>query len=241
MALYKIADAYFYMEPKYETLSKQALPYLCSAAEEKAVRNSDIRIYDISASDALLKEYQEIRPVFSLNDCEYMLCGYGFTRYLLEFEGMMLHSSAVVYDGKAYLFSANCGTGKSTHTNLWTQVFDGAFIINDDKPAIRFIDGDFYVYGTPFSGKCDLSRNTRAKLAGICMLERGEQNEIKRIDDSIAIPALMNQIFRPKTLKNMDRCLEFIDKLVKNIPFYSMKCTISQDAARMAYEAMSKE
>ena len=49
----------------------------------------------------------------------------------------MLHSSAVVADGKAYLFTADSGTGKSTHTQLWPRMFgDRAYILNDDKPAL---------------------------------------------------------------------------------------------------------
>ena len=76
---------------------------------------------------------------------------------------MLLHSSAVVVDGYAYLFSADSGTGKSTHTGLWKQHFgDRAYIINDDKPAIRKVDGEWYVFGTPWSGKTDTSVNPRA-------------------------------------------------------------------------------
>ena len=32
---------------------------------------------------------------------------------------LLVHGSTVAVDGKAYLFTAKCGTGKSTHTRLW--------------------------------------------------------------------------------------------------------------------------
>ena len=62
---------------------------------------------------------------------------------LLKNHGFMLHASAVEVDGKAYLFSASSGTGKSTHTKLWQEYFgyDKALIINDDKPALKFEAG----------------------------------------------------------------------------------------------------
>ena len=48
-------------------------------------------------------------------------------------------------DDYAYVFSADSGTGKSTHTQLWLEHFgDRAYILNDDKPAIRLIDGKVY-------------------------------------------------------------------------------------------------
>ena len=37
---------------------------------------------------------------------------------LLERDTVLLHGSTVAVDGQAYLFTAPCGTGKSTHTRL---------------------------------------------------------------------------------------------------------------------------
>ena len=42
---------------------------------------------------------------------------------LLERDVLLLHGSTVAVDGRAYLFAAACGTGKSTHTRLWREVF----------------------------------------------------------------------------------------------------------------------
>ena len=53
-----------------------------------------------------------------------------------------------------------------------------AYILNDDKPALRLIEGIWYAYGTPWSGKHDISVNTGVPIGGICMLERGEENKI---------------------------------------------------------------
>ena len=53
--------------------------------------------------------------------------------FLFDRDILMTHGSTVAVDGKAYLFTARCGTGKSTHTRLWRQVFGNrAVMINDD-------------------------------------------------------------------------------------------------------------
>lgn len=77
--------------------------------------------------------------------------------------------------------------GKSTHTKLWIKKFgaENVQIINDDKPIIRFIDNDWYVYGSPFDGGTGINKNIRAKLGGIIFLERAEENSIEVLDKTV--------------------------------------------------------
>ena len=160
----------------------------------------------------------------------------------MNYNGLWIHASAVVVDGEAYLFSAPCGTGKSTHTSKWLQLFgDKAFIINDDKPAIRIIDDEYWVYGTPWSGKHDISVNTKAKLKGICFLHRAETNSIKFIDKASAVKEILDTSHFRTTAEQMMKKLEILDKIVRNVPIYEMGCTPTIEAAKMAYEFMSTE
>jgi hypothetical protein len=93
-------------------------------------------------------------PNISAKDLEYMESARQFYVTLLYREGLYLHASAVELEGRVYLFSGDSGVGKSTHTRLWQQVFgESARIINDDKPALRYLDGVWYAYGTPWCGK----------------------------------------------------------------------------------------
>ena len=156
-----------------------------------------------------------------------------------EYGGIMIHSSAVEVDGKAYLFSAPCGTGKSTHTKQWQKYFgaDQAIIINDDKPVLRRLEDGWYAYGTPFSGKTDENVNKKVKLQGICMLERGE-NRIRQIQPAEAIPLILQQTIRPKNEKYLGKMMEIMDQLLREVPVYRMQCDISEEAVKMSYEAM---
>jgi hypothetical protein len=163
-----------------------------------------------------------------------------FYKQLINYGGIMLHSSAVVVDGRAYLFTAASGTGKSTHTALYLREFgERAYILNDDKPAIRFEDGGFYAYGTPWSGKHDFSANERVPVGGICVLSRGEKNEISRIYGKAAILGIYSQTLRPQSAKYMDKVLSIIEKMIEKIPVWDLKCNMEPEAARLSYEAMS--
>lgn len=194
----------------------------------------------------VVSNYQELKknqPHLSEDDSEYIsTCG-NFYRQLISFEGMMLHASAVMMDGKAYLFSAPSGMGKSTHTTLWQKVFgeDRVRILNDDKPALRRIDGRWYAFGTPWSGKYDISVNEKVQLAGICMLGRGEENKIERYIGPKAIHAILEQTLRPKNPELMQKLLNLLDELMSEVPVWKMECNMDDGAALMSHRVMSGE
>ena len=225
---YKIAGLTVQMDSFGRTV-EQAAPYLCEAAEPDIIIRSD------------WKRLQESQPHLNDEDCEYMSSGGNFYRQLLKFDGMLLHASAVVVDGWAYLFSAPCGTGKSTHTGLWRQVFgDRAFILNDDKPAIRLENGQWFAYGTPWSGKHDISTNVRAKLAGICFLHRAEVNTIEPFGGTKAIFSLLEQTARPGGADQRMKIMILLDKLLTQVPVWQMGCNMDPQAALISYSAMSE-
>lgn len=226
---YKIAGLTVQMDSFGRTV-EQAKPYLCEAAQPQIVIHSD------------WQALQAVQPHLSKDDCEYMYTGSVFYRNLLQHDGFLLHSSAVVVDGKAYLFSAPCGTGKSTHTKLWLQVFgDRAYILNDDKPALRLEDGVWYAYGTPWSGKHDISANSRVPLAGICFLQRGEKNVIRPFGGSKAVFAFLEQTARPPETALRERLMDLMQKLMETVPVWHLECNMDPEAAVVSYEAMSGE
>lgn len=143
-------------------------------------------------------------------------------------------------DNKAVLFSAPCGTGKSTHTGLWRKYFgeDKAIIINDDKPAIRLMGDTFYVYGTPWSGKSDLNTNVKVPLQAIVFLEQASENCIERLSNKDAVRWLYYQSLRPtgpRSEEKTSNLLNLLDKIVCQIPIYKMGCTISEEAVELSY------
>lgn len=234
MRLYRVADLYVAVDFRYEETVKK------SAAYESKDRPEVIDVV-LNISDESFQKTREELSALSKEDVEYVYTGSIFYHALIEFGGLMLHSSAVVVDGYAYLFSADSGTGKSTHTELWLKKFgERAYILNDDKPAIRIEDGVAYAYGTPWSGKNDINKNAKAKLKGICFISRGEKNEIEKVDSGSIIPEIMKQTIRPSNEKIMDLLLNNIEKLLEIVPFYRMKCNMDIEAAEVAFGMMNK-
>jgi len=173
--------------------------------------------------------------------CEYTSTGMSFYSELPKYDAFMVHASAVIMDGRAYLFSALSGTGKSTHTALYRRVFgdERARILNDDKPALKLENGEFYAYGTPWSGKTDMNLNLRVPLGGICLLRRGEKNEIRKLTPQEAMCTILEQTIRPKDPVLMTRLMDAVDRLLEKDVIWEMKCTMDPEAAIVSYEAMS--
>ncbi len=227
MNTYRIADIIVGMDTFGRTL-QQAEAYRTADAEPELAVVSD--------AQAL----REKHPHLSLDDCEYMSTCACFYQRLTFFHGMMLHASCVVVDGKAYLFSAPSGTGKSTHVQLWLKLFgDRAFILNDDKPALRVIDGKIYVYGTPWSGKYDCSVNTRAELGGIAFLKRAEENSIHPMQATEAYYRLMDQTIRVCPPSAQLTFMDTIEKIASCNQIFELCCNMDPSAARLSYETMS--
>ena len=235
MDVYSIAGITVGYDAKYDMLKDRSLPYLCESAES-------VQFTIKLDNDELEKSLPEY-PLLDIQTLEYMRVGSLFYTALLDMGGFLLHASAVVADGVAYCFSAPSGTGKSTHTSLWLKEFadKGAYIINDDKPAIKVVDGVPLVYGTPFSGKFNKNVNTSAPLKALCFLERADVNSIRRITPFKAATMILDQTIRPDDEVRMDKLFENIEAVVTSVPSYILSCNISSEAALLASNEMSGE
>ena len=226
--IYQIAGLVVQMD-SFGRTEEQALPYRIET-EKKA---------DIVISSKWRK-LKALYPNISDEDAEYIASGAVFYQHILQYDGMLLHASAVVVNEKAYLFSANPGTGKSTHTGLWLKLFgEKAYILNDDKPALRLVDGKWYAFGTPWSGKNDISVNKGVPVAGICVLEREKHNHIAHFGGKEAIFALFKQTVQSKKAINRLKLLELMDSVISTVPIWKLRCNMELEAAVISFEAMS--
>lgn len=160
---------------------------------------------------------------------------------LLHSGVLLFHGSAVALDGEGYLFTADCGTGKSTHTRFWRQIFGSrAVMINDDKPFLKLTDTGVLVCGAPWSGKHGLDSNITVPLKGICILRRGSEDRIWPISGEDALPMLRKQACSPREPGDFVLWEGSVESLSRRVSLWEMECTKNENAALVSQEAMKK-
>lgn len=235
MPVYMIAGIAVEYDGKYNTVIERS---------EKYLADKDIKpLFSIQTNPKIIEYLRKQYPNSNESEYEYSDLGASFNTELVNYGGIMLHSSAVAVDGYAYLFSAPCGMGKSTHTQMWQKLLgeDKAVIINDDKPVIRKIDGVYYAFGTPFSGKHDISINKGFPIKGICFVCRGEENTIEKLKTEDAVTPFLNQTVKPYNMERYGQLLDIVDDLICSIPCYKLRCRADVEAAEVSYNAMKGE
>lgn len=171
---------------------------------------------------------------------------YSLCRALAEFlpsrDRVLFHGSSLAIDGQGVLFTAKSGTGKSTHTRLWREVFgERVVMINDDKPFLHIGPEETRICGTPWRGKHRLGTNLSAPLRAICIVCRGEENQTLRLTPREALPTLLQQIYMPEDPGMLRQTLALADRLSRTVPVYRLYCNMEPEAARVAYEGLELE
>lgn len=160
---------------------------------------------------------------------------------LLNRDTVLLHGSTVGLDGNAYLFTAPCGTGKSTHTRLWREAFGSRTVmVNDDKTFLRITPSGVLAFGSPWSGKHGLATNICLPLRGICFLSRGKENVLQPELPEEAMPEMLHQCLIPEDAAGANQAHELLKRLAQVVPLWKLECTKDQEAAHGSYRAMSE-
>lgn len=158
---------------------------------------------------------------------------------LLPADILLFHGSAVAVDGRACLFTAKSGTGKSTHTRLWRERFgQRAVMVNDDKPLLRFTEEGVMACGTPWSGKHRLDTNIQVPLAGLCILERSETNHIHPVTPREGWPMLLQQSYRPQEPEGLLQTMKLVERLSLTVPLYRLGCNMDPEAVETALSVL---
>ncbi|MBQ3356339.1 MAG: hypothetical protein IJG45_04410 [Oscillospiraceae bacterium] len=156
------------------------------------------------------------------------------------FGSFLFHCAAISYEGEGYLFGALSGTGKSTHISLWRQYLgEKVEIVNGDKPLLRMKDGQPEICSTPWAGKEGWQKNCIVPLRGICLLCRGEENKIERVEPKDCMRLIIQQVYLPRDRQALILTLDLLDQILQKTPVYLLHCDISEEAVKTSFEAMT--
>lgn len=231
MPIYRIADLNILIEPLYDSTLERLKPYITDRTDYdfqiKLTQNDLNDFCTHSSSDSSPQSAEN--PFILTQICE---------KTLKFYNGFFFHSSSLMLDGEAYVFSAPSGTGKSTHTALWRKRFgERVAMINDDKPIIRKKGDIFYIYGTPWMGKADIGNNISAPIKAVYILQRGTENIARRVEPGKVFKQLLEATVMPADKENMSTLLGLLDEFFSTTPLFLLTCNTDDDAVETAYSA----
>lgn len=238
----EIAGIVFRVQPLFQSTREYCKPYLTDREAEFFV---EVLPDDLPKEQELLDQeaiaeglkFRKFKETF----LERSVIQRRVADFLISRDTLMLHGSTVAVDGRAYLFTAPCGTGKSTHTRLWRELFgDSAIMVNDDKPFLRITPDAVLSYGSPWSGKHGLATNVCVPLKGICSLHRGKENRIIRVEPACVTELLRKQVHIPDDETLAKKAISMLDTVVEMVPLWEMWCNKDLEAVEVAYSAMHR-
>lgn len=236
-----IANTTFCIRGEYSSTPEYFKKYRTEAPPAYVVEASEAdRLHEQQLLDEEADREGLRRRVFTQPFLERAVIQRKTAAILLERGILHLHGSTVAADGRGYLFTAKTGVGKSTHTRLWHRLLgERVQTVNDDRIFLEFTPEGVLAYGSPWSGKHGLDTNLCVPLAGICLLERGRENEIRPISAEEALPLLLEQAFVPQD-NQKDAVDALTERLARRVKLWKLKCNKELDAAKLAYSVMAE-
>ncbi|HAJ57193.1 MAG TPA: hypothetical protein DCL35_05425 [Candidatus Omnitrophica bacterium] len=179
--------------------------------------------------DAKLRRGKVFCPVDSneprdllFNPVSYPLDQLLYIYLLSQARGGLFHAAAVDYRGQGLLFLGKSGQGKTTMAELWYRQ-KRAVVLNDDRVAVRYKKGVFWLYGTPWhgSGRFALPRKTR--LHKVFFLHHSKDNDIRALGPAEASTRLFTALFPPVWSKNsISLSLGLCCDIARKVPCYDL-------------------
>ena len=153
---------------------------------------------------------------------------------------LILHCAYIEYQGKAMLFSAPSGTGKTTQAGLWEQ-YRGSRTVNGDKALLEYNGTAWTANGWPVCGTSEVCENKTLPVGCIVMLSQAKANQAWRMRPAESFTSLYGQI----TMNRWDReglvqNLDLLERLTGSVPVYHLACDISEDAVKTLEQEMEK-
>ena len=182
------------------------------------------------------KAYASRLMEFSLSNAMMLLYTFNTSAY----DTLMIHASVIAFEGKGYVFLGKSGTGKSTHSRLWLENIEGTWLLNDDNPVIRVVDGKVIVCGSPWSGKTPCYKNESMPLGGVVRLSQAPYNKIEQLNPLRSYASLMSSCSCMRwDRRSTDALHSTVEKVITRVRGWHLECLPDAHAAQVCNSAVA--
>jgi len=149
-----------------------------------------------------------------------------FLAPLARANGLLLHASGAVIDGKAFVFAGHSGDGKTTLSRLLAA--EGLELLSDERIALRREGESFRAYGTPWPGEGDVVSSSSYPLAAVFLLKKGDRHRVNGGRPSLLAAELLSRAIVPYYLaEETQNVLEVVHHLASSVPLRELEFSLA--------------
>ena len=154
--------------------------------------------------------------------------------------GFVFHASYIDIGGRAILFTAPSGTGKSTQADLWHSL-RGAKILNGDRSVVRCTENGVVACGIPFMGSSQYCENVTLPLAGIVYLSQAPQTTIRRLSGVEAFRRIWEGVsVNTWDKEDVSMLMDTVTNVIGSVPVWHLACTPDETAVAALERQLGK-
>lgn len=169
---------------------------------------------------------------FKRDDNYHILNALAIEKLFIQKCSLVLHCSYIVYQGKAILFSAPSGTGKSTQAALWEK-YQNATVINGDRAILVKNNNQYLAMGMPICGSSNICLNQSTPIQAIVYLHQDKHNHIEILNQKEAIHHILSETtINYFNAEFVHQAIEVIEQLSSEIPVLDFWCTKDETAVQ---------
>lgn len=188
---------------------------------------------DFSRGSVVVRR-REPQPAYALNYPEGQVI---LLNRLALLQAGLVHSSAIVIDGRGYLFCGRSGAGKTTIARLWKKA--GHTLLCDDRNMVRRIGNRAFACSTPWHGEDPEVNAINVPLGGIFHLHQATVNRVERIPVATAVARLYATSLAPFYDRASAACvLDTYANCLEHVPSYDLYFTLDLRAIEACLRAI---
>jgi hypothetical protein len=170
--------------------------------------------------------------VYPLQDLDIVF----YANWLAGYGDLMLHASGVDLDGAGYCFAGVSGAGKSTLAAALSSDAS-ATVLGEDQVILRYLEGRFWIYGTPWHLDPDRCDPRGVPLRKLFFLDRTVDDGVAPCGPLDGVARLLQTAFvpyyRPAAVPAI---LDRLALLSEQVPFYTLGYRLGADVLTLISE-----